>query len=225
MKIEKRVPLIVIALVCLILWKDITCRRRQIENTAATASAKSTTSRADKIPLRPLETMATNTALSTLLTSTGIQLREIERLRALSDGIENFRGSAKIKNEFNNALEPAKAAFLIKNMPPDFTDSYFGAFCFHEWASAQRIDAALWRETHPSASPVTAQALAADSNSLKEYLNRLPPGIWKDNLATSASEDAYLAKAPSTVIDLLGKTTGPACDETSFTNGITPPGP
>lgn len=215
MKIKKRVPLIAIALVALILWKDITCRRKQAENPAVTAQPIPPSPSEKNAAISTTATPNTDLALSKLLASTSTQLREFERLRALPDDIEILRQSAEIENEFNNALDPANAAFLIKNMPPGFTDSYFGGLCLHKWSSAQRLDAAQWMESHPSDHPATAQALAAgwlaaDRTSLTNYLDRLPPGLWKNNLATSASEDAFLAKEPATVIDLLSKTSGPS---------------
>jgi len=150
-----------------------------------------------------------------LLTETAAKLSEFNRLRAQPDDIENFRKSAEIENEFINTLSPSKAAFLIQQMPAGFTDSYFGALCLHKWATAERLDAAQWMKTHPSDSPTTARALAegwlaADLTSLYSYLDQLPPGPWHNNLAASASEDAFLAREPSIVIALLDQISGPS---------------
>lgn len=151
--------------------------------------------------------------LAHLLTETAAKMREFDRLRALPDDIGNFRKSAEIENEYRASLDPETAALLLCHMPLEFRDTYFGQIALGIWAHADRGAAAEWMAAHPSSSQATAAALAGgwftdDPGGLRDYLDELPPGAWKNSLATTASEDAFVAKDPQQSIELLDQAQG-----------------
>lgn len=133
---------------------------------------------------------------------------EFDRLRALPDDIERFRRSADLENEFAALLDADTAAFLVRLMPAGFVDSHFGVISLNKWAGADRAAAAAWMARHPGTTAVSAEALArgwlsADPSGLSAHLDRLPPGVWRDNLAVTAAEDAFLARKTDTVSAML----------------------
>lgn len=141
------------------------------------------------------------------------------RVLELAAGYETRReaddpaGADSFRLHFEELLDDETAPLLVRTLPADFLETFFGDLSLRRWAEHDRAVAAAWMAAHPAASPVPASALAhgwvtGDPAALHAYLDSLPAGEWKHLVAKAAGEEALVADRPDEALRLLGKITG-----------------
>lgn len=115
--------------------------------------------------------------------------------------------------KFLELLNDDTAPRLVRALPPEFLETFFGDLALRLWAARDRAAAARWMAAHPAAHPVPAAALAhdwvtRDVRGLHAYLDALPAGDWKHLVAKSAAEEALVADRPGATLALLDKVSG-----------------
>lgn len=116
---------------------------------------------------------------------------------------------AAFQAELLALLTDANAEGIVRSLTPELLDTPIGEIALKRWASLDHFAAATWLALLPGgaselqAGLVTYGWLAQAREQLHAYVDGLPPGPWREQVLTAATNDALLLKAGPEAIGLL----------------------
>lgn len=132
----------------------------------------------------------------------------IRNLRNWCAETDPIKQDALLK-ELLAVVTDANVADIVRTLSPDLLATPFGEIVLKRWASLDHLAAAKWLETLPGgacefqAGLVTYGWLAEHADELHAYVDALPPGTWRNQVITAASNDALLLKNGPVAVSLL----------------------
>lgn len=132
----------------------------------------------------------------------------IRNLRSWCAETDPLKQDALLK-ELLAGVTDANVADIVRTLSPDLLATPFGEIILKRWASLDHLAAAKWIEALPGgaselqAGLVTYGWLAEHGDELHAYVDALPPGTWRNQVITAATNDALLLKNGPAAVSLL----------------------
>jgi hypothetical protein len=121
---------------------------------------------------------------------------------------DDEEGRSELLAELLSLVTDENVVETIQSLSPEELNTPFGIGALHHWMRMDSTTATGWLAARPDSTKEQVLAVAEDwianPDGLQQYVNQLPPGLWKQDFLEQASS-AALSANPSEAIKLAGE--------------------
>jgi hypothetical protein len=117
-----------------------------------------------------------------------------------------------LENELDALLTDANAADIFRWLPREFRETPFGTRALKRWSKCDPAAAVNWLAESPSISDAEVEIvlhswIKHDIDGLRQYLENVPEGDWKQRVLATAADGALASDCPQDAIVWLSQLT------------------